>query len=111
MVEQLRDPGRIRINGTPEEWQDFANHFGNIYREKVVVKDTKDKVDRSLYGNEYVWKRNGADHFVHSLLYAVVGLSKYGESLATIVSRATNQLPKGINVGSSTFGDVMLSDF
>ncbi len=111
IVEQLRDLGRLRLNGSPEEWQEFANHFGNIYREKVVVKETKDKDDRSLYGNEYVWKRNGADHFVHSLLYALVGLSKYGESLATIVSKTSNLAPKGINVGSSTFGDVMLSDF
>ena len=111
IVEQLRDLGRLRLNGSPEEWQEFANHFGNIYREKIVVKETKDKDDSSLYGNQYVWKRNGADHFVHSLLYGLVGLSKYGEALATIVSKTSNLAPKGINVGSDTFGDVMLSDF
>ena len=85
IVEQLRDLGRIRLNGTKEEWQEFASHFGNIYREKIVVKENKDKDDRTLYGNEYVWKRNGADHYVHSLLYAIVGMSKYGAGLAKII--------------------------
>lgn len=111
IIEQLKDLGRLRLNGTTEEWQEFANHFGNIYREKIVVKETKDKDDSSLYGNQYVWKRKGADHFVHSLLYALVGLSKYGESLATIIKRGVNLSPKGITVGTDRFQDVILSDF
>ena len=76
MVGQLRDIGRVRINGTPEEWASFADHFGNIYRERIVVREQKDKDDRTLYGEEYVWKRNGPDHFAHALLYAMVGLSR-----------------------------------
>lgn len=76
MVGQLRDIGRVRFNGTRDEWSDFASHFGNIYRERLVVREQKDKDDRTLYGDEYVWKRNGPDHFVHSLLYAMVGLSR-----------------------------------
>jgi len=68
MVEQMRDIGRIRLNGTRDEWKEFADMFGNIYREKVEVKETKGKDDRSLYGAEYVWKRNGPDHFCHALL-------------------------------------------
>lgn len=63
MVEQLRDIGRIPLNGTKEEWQEFADMFGNLYREKIVVKESKGKDDRSLYGTEYVWKRKGPDHF------------------------------------------------
>lgn len=85
MVEQLRDTGRFRLNGTKAEWEEFASHFGNIYREKVEVKETKGKDDRSLYGNEYVWKRNGPDHYVHALLYALVGLQRYGGEMAKIV--------------------------
>lgn len=85
MVEQLREPGRIVLNGTMEEWKDFADHFNNIYREKVIIKEVKDKDDRSLYGNEYVWKRNGPDHWVHSTLYALVGLQKYGGDMVTIL--------------------------
>lgn len=76
MVGQLRDIGRIRLNGTKEEWTDFASHFGNMYRERIVVKEAKDKDDSSLYGDKYVWKRSGPDHFVHSLLYAMVGMTR-----------------------------------
>lgn len=85
IVEQLRDYGRIRLNGIPDEWAEWAEHFGNIYREKIVVREAKDKDDRSLYGAEYVWKRNGPDHYVHTLLYAIVGLQKYSDDLAKIV--------------------------
>lgn len=85
MVEQLRDTGRYRLNGTRDEWEEFAAQFGNIYREKVEVKETKGKDDRSLYGNEYVWKRNGPDHYAHALLYATVGLQRYGGEMAKVV--------------------------
>jgi hypothetical protein len=85
MIEQLRDTGRFRLNGTKEEWEEFAEHFRYIYREKVMVKETRGKDDRSLYGNEYVWKRNGPDHYVHALLYAVVGMQRYGGEMAKIV--------------------------
>lgn len=96
MVEQLRDTGRIRLNGTRDEWADFASHFGNIYREKIAVKEAKDKDDRSLYGAEYVWKRNGPDHYVHALLYAIVGLQRYGGEMAKIVGGGVfDGLPRG----------------
>lgn len=94
MVEQLRDVGRFRFNGSKEEWAPFAQHFGNIYREKVETKEMKGKDDRSLYGNEYVWKRNGADHFVHSLLYAYVGMQRYGNGMATVVGHDHMGIPK-----------------
>lgn len=88
MVEQIRDTGRLILNGTKEEWADFAAHFGNIYREKVEVKETKGKDDRSLYGNEYVWKRNGPDHYVHALVYALVGMQRYGTGMAKIIGES-----------------------
>lgn len=94
IVEQFRDIGRFRINGTRDEWAPWAAHFGNIYREKIEVKETKGKDDRSLYGNEYVWKRNGPDHFVHSLLYAYVGMQKYGGGMAKIVGEDFMGIPK-----------------
>lgn len=86
MVEQLRDIGRYRLNGTKDEWSQFASHFGYLYREKVEAKETKGKDDRSLYGNEYVWKRNGPDHFAHALLYASVGMQRYGGARAKVLS-------------------------
>lgn len=85
VVEQLRDTGRLRLNGTKDEWAEFASHFGNMYREKIAVKETPEKDNKQLYGAEYVWKRNGADHFAHALLYGIVGLQKYGGELAKIV--------------------------
>lgn len=96
MVEQLRDVGRMVLNGTREEWREFAAMFGNIYREKIIVKEQKGKDDRSLYGQEYVWKRNGPDHYCHALLYAIVGLQRYGGEQAKIVGEgATEGLPRG----------------
>lgn len=94
IIEQLRDIGRVRLNGTREEWAEFASHFGNIYREKVEVKDLRGKDNRQLYGSEYVWKRNGADHYVHGLLYAIVGLQRYGGELAKVVGEDFLGIPQ-----------------
>lgn len=85
VVEQIRDIGRVRLNGTKEEWSEFASHFGNMYREKLLVKEVREKDNKELYGAEYVWKRNGADHWAHAMLYAVVGLQRYGGEPAVIV--------------------------
>jgi len=87
IVEQLRDKGRIVLNGAKEDWKELASHFDNIYREQVVVSSGPGKDDHTLYSNEFVWKRTGADHFVHALLYALVGLDKYGKSMAKIVGQ------------------------
>lgn len=85
MVEQLRDVGRVRINGTKDEWAEWASHFGFIYREKLVTKEAKGKDDRTLYGAEYVWKRNGPDHFAHSFLYTLVGMQRFGGQMAIVM--------------------------
>jgi hypothetical protein len=96
VVEQLRDTGRIRLNGTKEEWAEFASQFDNIYREKLVSKETREKDNKELYGAEYVWKRNGHDDYVHALLYAIVGLQRYGGELAKIVGEGVlDSLKKG----------------
>lgn len=113
VVEQLRDVGRIRLNGTKDEWAEWASHFGNMYRELVVVKNSPDKDNRSLYGNEYVWKRNGADHYCHALLYAIVGMQRYGGESAKIVGTgALDGIPKGQVVQSDEVASfVSASDF
>jgi hypothetical protein len=97
VIEQLRDTGRIRLNGTKEEWGDFAKQFDNIYREKISSKETPEKDNKELYGSEYVWKRNGHDDYVHALLYAIVGLQKFGGELAKIFDDKSwvSSLPKG----------------
>jgi hypothetical protein len=77
-VDQFRDVGRMRLNGTVEDWKPWAEQWGNIYR---VVKE-------GPLGAEYVWERNGPDHYCHSFLYALVGMDKYSGREAKIV--ATN---------------------
>lgn len=96
MVEQLRDTGRFRLNGTKDEWVEFASHFGYLYREKLLIKEQRGKDNRELYGAEYVWKRSGPDHFAHALGYALVGLQRYGGELAKIVGdEPLAGIPKG----------------
>lgn len=86
IVEQMRDTGRFRLNGSIEDWKPWAAHFDNIYR---VAKETP-------FGVEYAWERNGPDHFVHSFLYALTGMDKYAEAMATIVGGGIlDDLPTG----------------
>jgi Phage terminase large subunit (GpA) len=89
MVEQLRDTGRIILNGTKDEWKEWAEHFDNVYREIKTAKNSPGKDVSSNYGVELIWKRNGADHFCHTLLYCLVGMDKYAQSLAQIIHKNT----------------------
>jgi hypothetical protein len=79
IVEQLRDVGRIRFNGVPEDYRELAEHFGNMYR---TAKETP-------FGVEYIWERNGPDHFAHSMLYSFVGLDRYNQTEAKVVGANT----------------------
>lgn len=87
MVEQLRDIGRVRLNGKVEEWEDWAQHFDNVYRELKVALDKPGKDVATNYGAELIWKRNGPDHYCHTLLYCLVGLEKYGNALAQFIGK------------------------
>lgn len=104
MVDQLRDTGRIRLNGVPEDWQEFASHFDNVYREIKTARDNPGKDVSTYYGVELIWKRNGADHFCHTLLYALVGMDKYSQPLAEIVSK--DKFLEGVETGSNVDGSV-----
>lgn len=95
MVEQLRDVGRIRINGTLEEWQPWAEHFNNVYRELKVALDKPGKDVSTNYGAELIWKRNGPDHYCHTLLYGLVGLDRFGVESASFIKNDAGFL-KGV---------------
>ncbi len=96
LVEQMRDIGRFRLNGTKDEWAEFASHFGNIYREQLYTPETKGKDVSTLYGNQYVWKRNGPDHYVHALGYALTGLQRFGNDGAKIIGNDSfSGIPRG----------------
>lgn len=90
MVEQLRDVGRIRINGKVDEWTDWAGHFDNVYREIKVALNKPGKDVATNYGAELIWKRNGADHYCHTLLYCLVGMDRYGSAIATFIKKDDN---------------------
>ncbi len=87
MVEQLRDTGRIRLNGKVEEWQEWAGMFNNVYREVKTVMEKPGKDIATNYGVELIWKRNGADHYCHTLLYCLVGMDKFANATGTFIAK------------------------
>lgn len=105
VIEHLRQPGMITLNGDRVEWETFASHFGNIYRELVIQKETTGKDAHTLYGNEYVWKRSGPDHFVHAFVYALTGMDRFAEDLAIIIKK-DDQFLKGVATASDVKGTI-----
>lgn len=99
MVEQLRDLGRIRLNGSIEDWQPWAEHFDNVYREIKVSMDKPGKDVAANYGAELIWKRNGPDHYCHTLLYALVGMERFGGEAAAFIKRG-DPFKSGVPIGS-----------
>lgn len=105
MVEQLRDTGRVRLNGKVEEWQEWAEHFDNVYREVKTVMERPGKDVATNYGVELIWKRNGADHYCHTLLYCLVGLDKFGSSTGTFIKKTDDfRFPVGSRVNNTIPG-------
>lgn len=104
MVEQLRDLGRINLNGTREDWEEWARHFDNVYREIKTAKNSPGKDVSTSYGVELIWKRNGADHWCHCLLYCLVGMDKYATALAQIIKKDT--FMSGVPMGSNSDGTI-----
>lgn len=115
MVEQLRDTGRIPFMGQVDEWEPWAAHFDNVYREIKTSLDKPGKDVATNYGVELIWKRNGADHYCHTLLYCLVGLERFGNATATfihkddgnrlpIASRTDNSMPARRIMGKKIFG-------
>jgi hypothetical protein len=104
MVEQLRDLNRIRFNGSKEDWQEWAEQFDNVYREIKVAKNSPGKDVATNYGVELIWKRNGPDHYCHTLLYCLVGMDKYAQPLAQIIKK--DNFLSGVATGSNTDGTI-----
>lgn len=102
MVEQLRELGRIHLNGTVEDWTPWAENFDKVYRELKVALDKPGKDVATNYGAELIWKRNGADHFCHTLLYCLVGLDKFGNDSATFIRKGNPMkgIPKALEASS-----------
>lgn len=94
MVEQLRDLGRIPINGKVEEWTEWAAHFDNVYREIKTTMEKPGKDVATNYGVELIWKRNGPDHYCHTLLYCLVGMDRFANASGSFIKRSDiNRFP------------------
>lgn len=98
-VDQINEQ-RILFNGSKEDWQPFFEHCLNIYRVKEITGEENDP----QYGWRWVWKRKGPDHWFMSMIYALVGMDKYGEELAQIVKK--DDFMSGVKLGSNANGDV-----
>lgn len=102
-VDQINEQ-RITFNGTKEDWEPFFEHCMNIYRVKEITGDENDP----QYGWRWVWKRKGPDHWFMSMIYALVGMDKYGTDIATIIKRDNLPITIGSNVDGSMQGGGML---
>jgi hypothetical protein len=100
VVDYIKEQ-RVTFNGTQEDWQPFFNHIMNIYRVKEIQGENEDDAQ---YGWRYVWRRKGPDHFFFSMLYAFIGLERFGEDLSVIVGK--NNFLKGIPVASNEIGQI-----
>lgn len=81
-VDEWKDR-RFPIWGNKSEWKPFIEHCLNIYRVKEV--QGQDENDPQ-YGWKWVWKRKGPDHWLMAAVYARVGLDRFAQDLAQIVS-------------------------
>lgn len=98
IVDQIKEQ-RLTFNGTKEDWMPFFEHALNIYRVKEIQGNDENDPQ---YGWRWVWKRKGPDHFFFSLIYAMVGMDKYAEDLATVVK--PDSFMKGVPTGTDQHG-------
>lgn len=83
-VDEINEQ-RISFNGTKEDWQPFFDHCLNIYRVKEITGDENDP----QYGWRWVWKRKGPDHWFMSMIYALVGMDRFAQDLATVIHKGS----------------------
>lgn len=69
VVDEMKEQ-RFPMYGKVDEWQDYFNHWLNIYR----VQEIQGEVGDPQYNWRWVWKRKGADHWALASCYARIGL-------------------------------------
>lgn len=84
VIDEFKDK-RIPLNGTEDDWYDFALHFTHIYR----VQE-----ENALGVMESKWERFNDDHFVHCATYWRVGMSRFGSQGAQIFMNDDRPLRK-----------------
>lgn len=99
-IDQINEQ-RLSFNGTKEDWQPFFEHCLNVYRIKEITGEENDP----QYGWRWVWKRKGPDHWFMSMIYALVGLDRFGMETAQIIPVRDNFM-KGVIRGSNADGSI-----
>lgn len=96
VVDELKEQ-RFPIWGILEDWQPYFDQWLNIYRIQEVQGEDGDP----QYNWRWIWKRKGADHWALATVYARVGLDRFAQDLAQIISKGRGLLegvPKGMSV-------------
>lgn len=75
-IDEMNDK-RVTFQGTEAEWQEYITHWLNIYRTWE---------ENSLGVPEFKWERTGPDHYCHATIYCRIGLSRYSDTMARVVS-------------------------
>lgn len=88
----------ITLNGKQEEWFDYAMHWKNIYREEEM--DALDMPRR-------VWKRKGADHWVHATVYFRTGIEKFGKAEGQIFQKVISNIQESPEVYDNKMENVL----
>jgi hypothetical protein len=97
-VDQLNER-RIAFNGSHDDWQEYFEHWLNIYRVKEIeIGEENDP----QYSWRWVWKRKGPDHWALSTIYALVGMDRYAEEMAEIIHK--DRFMAGVPIGSRADG-------
>lgn len=91
-VDQINEQ-RIAFNGNKEDWKPFFEHALNIYRVKELTGESEDP----QYGWRWVWKRKGPDHWMMSLIYALIGFDRFQDDLAQIITK--DKFMAGVPIG------------
>ena len=105
LIQQVVDEftmGRIPVQGNPEDWRKYFEHWDNVYR---ITEDS------SLGVPTIKWETsNGIDHWVHSTSYWRAGMTKmmYGElQLPTSLPFNTKPSFEISPEGTAVFGNIV----
>ncbi len=98
IVDEFKEQ-RFPIYGNKDDWQDYFNHWLNIYR----VQETQGDDGDPQYNWRWVWKRKGADHWALATVYARVGLDRFAQDLAQVIHKGN--VMQGVEKGQIIHGN------
>jgi hypothetical protein len=90
VVDEIKDR-RFPIYGSRDDWQPYFNHWLNIYRTRDIQGEEGDP----QYNWRWIWKRKGADHLALATIYMRVGLDRFAQDLAQVIT-ANDKFMEGV---------------